>query len=54
MLKGRVKGDDVGAVLSQLIVFYKENREADETIHQYVNRVGVPAFQEKLTEILAS
>ncbi|WP_152395485.1 nitrite/sulfite reductase [Paenibacillus guangzhouensis] len=54
VLKGRVKGDDVGSVLQRLILFYKENREAEETFHQYVNRVGVPAFQEKLTEILAS
>jgi ferredoxin-nitrite reductase len=54
VLKGRVKGDDVGPVLSQLVHFYKENRNEGETFHQYVNRVGVPAFQEKLTEILAS
>lgn len=53
-LKGRVKGDDVGSVLAQLILFYKENRSAEETFHQFVGRVGVPAFQEKLTQILAS
>ncbi len=53
-LKGRVKGDDVGPVLAQLILFYKENRNAGESFHQFVHRVGVPAFQEKLNEILAS
>ncbi|MBB3114219.1 ferredoxin-nitrite reductase [Paenibacillus phyllosphaerae] len=53
-LKGRVKGDDVAGVLAQLINFYKENRENGETFHHYVKRVGVPAFQEKLTSILAS
>ncbi|CAH1192717.1 Sulfite reductase [ferredoxin] [Paenibacillus plantiphilus] len=52
-LKGRVKGDDVAEVLAKLILFYKEGREAGESFHNYVNRVGVPAFQEKLTEILA-
>lgn len=52
-LKGRVKGDNVADVLKQLIEFYKEQREADDTFHTFVKRVGVPAFQEKLTEILA-
>ncbi|MFC5650495.1 nitrite/sulfite reductase [Paenibacillus solisilvae] len=52
-LKGRVKGDDIAGVLAQLITFYKEERQAGETFHQFVLRVGVPAFQEKLTAILA-
>jgi ferredoxin-nitrite reductase len=52
-LKGRVKGDDVGGVLAKLIMFYKEGRESGESFHHYVNRVGAPAFQEKLNEILA-
>ncbi|PZE19260.1 nitrite/sulfite reductase [Paenibacillus xerothermodurans] len=51
-LKGRVKGDDVGHVLAELIRFYKQNRSVEETFHQFVNRVGVAAFQEKLTSIL--
>lgn len=54
VLKGRVKGDDVGPVLAQLIEFYKENRSVEESFHQFVERVGAAAFQEKLTEILAS
>ncbi|MBD2868442.1 nitrite/sulfite reductase [Paenibacillus arenilitoris] len=53
-LKGRVKSSDVGSVLKQLIEFYKEQRSSGESFHAFVNRVGVPAFQEKLTEILAS
>jgi ferredoxin-nitrite reductase len=53
-LKGRVLGDKVAPVLEQLIIFYKENRSEEETFHQYFLRVGAPAFQEKLTEILAS
>ncbi|WP_281882948.1 nitrite/sulfite reductase [Paenibacillus sp. YYML68] len=53
VLKGRVKGDQVGPVLEQLILYYKENRGPEETFHQFVGRVGVPAFQEKLTSILA-
>jgi ferredoxin-nitrite reductase len=52
-LKGRVKGDDIAGVLAQLITFYKEDRQAGETFHQFVLRVGVPAFQERLTAILA-
>ncbi|NBI31265.1 nitrite/sulfite reductase [Chengkuizengella marina] len=52
-LKGRVKGDNVAPVLKQLIEFYNDNRSDEETFHQYVHRVGVPAFQEKLNEILA-
>ena len=53
-LKGRVKGDDVPRVLEHLLKFYKENKSDEETFHQFVNRVGVEAFQEKLNEVLAS
>lgn len=53
-LKGRVKADDAGVVIAQLVEYYKANREAGETFHQYVLRVGIAAFQEKLNEILAS
>lgn len=54
VLKGRVKGDDVGPVLAQLILYYKENRSEDEGFNQFVDRVGVPAFQERLTSILTA
>jgi len=53
-LKGRVKGDDVPRVLEHLLNFFKENKSDEETFHQFVNRVGVEAFQEKLNEVLAS
>ncbi|MBD2848485.1 nitrite/sulfite reductase [Paenibacillus sp. IB182496] len=53
-LKGRVKGDEVGPVLAELVAFYKAERTDSESFHQFVQRVGVPAFQEKLTEILAA
>jgi Sulfite reductase, beta subunit (hemoprotein) len=53
-LKGRVKGDDLPEVLAKLILFYKEGRKNGESFHDYVQRVGVQAFQEKLTEILAA
>ncbi|UUZ97590.1 hypothetical protein LJK87_36580 [Paenibacillus sp. P25] len=53
-IKGRVKGDDVASVLEQLILYFKENRSEEETFHQFVGRVGVSAFQDKLTSILAS
>ncbi|MEO3947324.1 nitrite/sulfite reductase [Gorillibacterium sp. CAU 1737] len=52
-LKGRVKGDDVGPVLEQLIGFYQAEREADESFHRFVHRVGAPAFQERLTAALS-
>jgi len=54
VLKGRVKGDDVGKVLEQLILFYKENRKEGESFHDFVLRVGVDAFQKKLDEVLAT
>lgn len=53
-LKGRVKGDNVAPTLEKLIRYYQDNRSVEETFHQFVNRVGTPAIQEKLTEILAS
>lgn len=51
-LKGRVKGDQVASVLEQLLLFYKTNRKASESFHDFVLRVGVPAFQEQLSRIL--
>ena len=54
VLKGRVKGDDVGPVLAQLILYYKENRSEEETFFQFVQRVGIDSMQTKLSEILAS
>jgi len=54
VLKGRVKGDDVGPVLAQLIHFYKENRSEEESFNAFFNRVGHAAFQERLNTILAS
>ncbi|MNP63299.1 hypothetical protein D3C76_1586800 [compost metagenome] len=53
-LKGRVKGDEVGPVLAQLILYYKENRSEEESFNRFVARVGVPAFQELLNGILAA
>ncbi|CAM2936837.1 nitrite/sulfite reductase [Paenibacillus sediminis] len=53
-LKGRVKGDQVAQVLEQLILFYKEQRHPEESFFHFVERVGVPAFQEKLDNILAA
>ncbi|MEC0234362.1 nitrite/sulfite reductase [Paenibacillus kribbensis] len=53
-LKGRVRGDQVGPVLAELILYYKENRNPGESFYAYVQRVGIPAFQEKLSDILQS
>ncbi|MVP01580.1 nitrite/sulfite reductase [Paenibacillus lutrae] len=51
-LKGRVKSDDVGPVLAELIRFYKDTRNAGESFHQFYLRVGTAPFQEKLTQLL--
>ncbi|ANE46744.1 ferredoxin--nitrite reductase [Paenibacillus swuensis] len=51
-LKGRVRHDRVAPVLKELVLFYKNNKLEGETFHKYVQRVGLPTFQEKLTELL--
>ncbi|NGM82372.1 nitrite/sulfite reductase [Paenibacillus sp. 7124] len=53
-LKGRVKADEVAGVLEQLLLFYKSERTADEGFHAFAERVGLPAFQDKLSSILAA
>ncbi|MFC5700767.1 nitrite/sulfite reductase [Cohnella faecalis] len=54
-LKGRVKGEEVQLVLAQLINYYKETRvSAEESFHDFVQRVGTETMQSKLTEILAA
>ncbi|MHA6532767.1 nitrite/sulfite reductase [Paenibacillus sp. BAC0078] len=53
-LKGRVKGDQVGPVLEQLITYYSAQREEQENFHAFTRRVGVPALQEQLAAILAA
>lgn len=52
-LKGRVPASEIGGVLEQLLLFYKNERQEDEVFHDFTERVGVPVFQEKLNEILA-
>lgn len=47
-LKCRVKSADVAQTLSPLILFYKSNRNIEETFNQFVNRVGVNAFKENM------
>ncbi|MCC3374020.1 nitrite/sulfite reductase [Cohnella sp. REN36] len=54
VLKGRIKGEEVQFGIAKLIEFYKEQRQADESFHDFVQRVGVPALQEKWTEIIAA
>lgn len=51
-LKGRVLGDDIAVVLQKLIEFFKDNRMDDESFHQFNQRVGISAFQSRLTELL--
>ncbi|MBW5448422.1 nitrite/sulfite reductase [Cohnella sp. CFH 77786] len=51
-LKGRVKGDEVADKLKQLIEYYKESRQAGESFHAFVKRVGIETMQAKWTELL--
>ncbi|HEY8803632.1 MAG TPA: nitrite/sulfite reductase [Clostridium sp.] len=47
-LKCRVKSSDVAQTLKVLILFYKSNRNVEETFNQFVNRVGVETFKENM------
>jgi ferredoxin-nitrite reductase len=50
-LKGRIAREHVPQVLKELILFYKENREVGERFTDFVERVGVDAFQAQLDRI---
>lgn len=52
-LKGRIKGDEIAPVLKELISFYKDNREENESFFAFVSRVGLPSLQAELDHILA-
>jgi ferredoxin-nitrite reductase len=52
-LKGRVEANDVPRVLESLVLFYKNERQPGESFSEFVDRVGVAAFQERLDESLA-
>ncbi|WP_150270396.1 nitrite/sulfite reductase [Paenibacillus tepidiphilus] len=52
-LKGRIRSDEIGPVLAQLIAFYKQERREADSFHSFVERVGIPVLQERLTDILA-
>ncbi|MCB2293575.1 nitrite/sulfite reductase [Clostridium algoriphilum] len=47
-LKCRVKSSDVAETLRSLILFFKNNRNIEETFNQFVNRVGVETFKENM------
>lgn len=47
-LNCRVKSSDVAQTLKTLILFYKSNRDIEETFNQFVNRVGVESFKENM------
>jgi ferredoxin-nitrite reductase len=46
-LKGRVIAENLGAVLVELIRFYKEERRQGESFHDFFNRIGIQPFQER-------
>ncbi|MCB2295886.1 nitrite reductase [Clostridium algoriphilum] len=47
-LKCRVKSADIAQMIKTLILFYKKNRNIEETFNQFVNRVGVKMFKENM------
>jgi ferredoxin-nitrite reductase len=51
-LKGRIVKDHVPFVLKGLILYYKENRNEQERFTEFVERVGIEAFQTELDRIL--
>lgn len=51
-LKGRVPADRLAQAIAHLVAFFKENKTDGESFHEFVKRVGVPAFQAKLDEFL--
>ncbi|SFI61846.1 nitrite/sulfite reductase [Thermoflavimicrobium dichotomicum] len=52
-LKGRIQADEVAPVLKGLILFYKEQRKPNETFGQFVERVGIEPFQQRLDLLLS-
>lgn len=53
-LKGRFPADEVAPVLKELVLFFKENKEPGENFTQFVERVGIEAFQAQLDRVKAS
>jgi ferredoxin-nitrite reductase len=47
-LSGLVITENVGAVLTAIIQFYKDSRSKEEAFSNFVERVGHPALQEKI------
>lgn len=47
-LEGHISAEHLPAVLEKIIGFYAENKEAAETFTEFVKRVGLQGFQEKL------
>ncbi|WCK55333.1 nitrite/sulfite reductase [Aneurinibacillus sp. Ricciae_BoGa-3] len=52
-LKGRIPGDSLNRVILQLLAFFKEERQENESFYDFVNRVGVEPFQERLDTLLS-
>jgi ferredoxin-nitrite reductase len=52
-LNGRVKADDLGPVVEQLVNYFKAERTDGETFHSFYKRVGATPFQERLDQAIA-
>jgi ferredoxin-nitrite reductase len=51
-LKGKIDAEDLGRVLRQFLLYFKEDKQSGETFHHFVHRVGVTQLQQVLDGIL--
>ncbi|QKI81625.1 nitrite/sulfite reductase [Kroppenstedtia eburnea] len=51
-LKGKIAAEDLGRVLREFLLHFKEQKQSGETFHQFVHRVGVTQLQQVLDGIL--
>jgi ferredoxin-nitrite reductase len=51
-LKGKVEASNLGEVVKQLLIHFKQTREQGETFFDYINRVGTAPLQESLDQLL--
>ncbi|SDW96929.1 ferredoxin-nitrite reductase [Marininema mesophilum] len=52
-LKGKIDGDYLPDVLRNFLLYFKENKESEESFFAFVERIGVEQLQEVLDDILA-
>lgn len=53
-LKGKVEANQLAEVVKELLLYFKENKDLGETFLQFVERIGIEPFNDKLTQILST